>query len=176
MATSASPTRIGEIFRENIHRNIEEVIKVDALDDTVLVDEIKEYHPTPSIQEQMAKVLEAYSDLHGNPTTGDIGVWVSGFFGAGKSSFAKLLGVLLESRKIGDQDAVDLFSTRITDDRIKVLLRQIREHLPTHVVIFDILKDNIAGAKEHPVTTVMYKALLRSLGYATDLDLAELEI
>ena len=173
---SAATTTIGEIFREDIHRNIEEVIKVDDLDDATLVEEIREYWPTPSIQAQMAKVLEAYSDLHSDPTTQDIGVWVSGFFGAGKSSFAKLLGVLLESRKVGDQDAIDLFSARITDDRIKVLLRQIREHLPTHVVIFDILKDNIAGAKEHPVTTVMYKALLRSLGYATEMDLAELEI
>jgi len=169
------PAKIGEIFRENIHRNIEEVIKVDALDDAILLEEINEYHPTPSIQAQMAQVLEAYSDSHQGQTQ-KIGVWVSGFFGAGKSSFAKLLGILLESRKIGAQDAVDLFSSRITSQRIKVLLQQIREHLPTHVVIFDILKDNIAGAKEHPVTTVMYKALLRSLGYATELDLAELEI
>jgi hypothetical protein len=169
------PTLIGEIFREDIRRNIEEVIKVDDLDDAILVEEIREYHPTPSIQEQMAKVLEAYSGARQGETQ-KIGVWVSGFFGAGKSSFAKLLGILLESRRIGDQDAVDLFSKRITDQRIKVLLQQIREHLPTHVVIFDILKDNIAGAQEHPVTTVMYKALLRSLGYAVDLDLSELEI
>lgn len=172
---SAATTTIGEIFREDIHRNIEEVIKVDDLDDATLVEEIREYWPTPSIQDQMARVLEGYSDLHSNPTTHKIGVWVSGFFGAGKSSFAKLLGVLLENRKIGAQDAVDLFSARITDDRIKVLLPKIQEHLPTHVVMFDILKDNIAGAKDHPVTTVMYKALLRSLGYATELDLAELE-
>lgn len=169
------PTQIGEIFRENIHREIEEVIKVDALDDARLIEEIKEYHPTPSIQSQMADVLEGYSASRQGKTQ-DIGVWVSGFFGAGKSSFAKLLGILLESRKIGAQDSIDLFAKRISDDRIKVLLEQIREHLPTHVVIFDILKDNIAGAKEHPVTTVMYKALLRSLGYATDLELAELEI
>lgn len=169
------PTKIAEIFSENIHRNIEEVIKVDALDDEVLIEEIREYHPTPSIQVQMAKVLAAYSSLHQGPTD-KVGVWVSGFFGAGKSSFAKLLGVLLESRKIGAQDAIDLFSKRITSDEIKVLLHQIREHIPTHVVIFDILKDHVAGAREYPVTTVMYRALLRSLRYPIDMDLAELEI
>lgn len=172
---SQPPQIIRDIFRDDIHRDIKEVIKVDDLDDVALIDEIKEYHPTPSIQAQMHTVLEAYYDSHRSKTE-DIGVWVSGFFGAGKSSFVKLLGILLESRKIGKQDSVDLFSKRITDDRIKVLLTQIREHIPTHVVIFDILKDNIAGAKEHPVTTVMYKALLRSLGYPTELDLAELEI
>ena len=172
---SKAPEQIRDIFLEDIHRNIEEVIKVDNLDDRVLVEEIREYHPTPSIQEQMAEILEAYSDSH-RAETQDVGVWISGFFGAGKSSFAKLLGILLQSRAIGDKDAIELFSRRISDQRIKVLLSQIRENLPTHVVIFDILKDNIAGAKEFPVTTVMYKALLRSLGYPNDLSLAELAI
>ena len=171
----STPTKIAHLFSEDIYRNIEEVIKVDELRDEVLLDEIREYHPTPSIQSQMAQVLVAYSDLR-RGSTDKVGVWISGFFGAVKSSFAKLLGVLLESRKVGQQDAIDLFSKRITSDEIKVLLGQIREHLPTHVVMFDILKDHVAGAREHPVTTVMYRALLRSLGYPMDLDLAELEI
>lgn len=168
-------SKVAELFAEKIDRTIEEVIKVDDLDDAILIDEIKEYHPTPSIQKQLGEVLDAYFEVRSSHTD-KVGIWISGFFGAGKSSFAKLLGVLLGSRKIGDQDAVDLFSRRVTDDRISVLLKQIREHIPTHVVIFDILKDNIAGAKEHPVTMVMYKALLRSLGYSQDIDLAELEI
>ena len=170
-----TPTKIADLFSEDIYRNIEEVIKVDELRDEVLLDEIREYHPTPSIQSQMAQVLGAYSDLR-RGSTDKVGVWISGFFGAGKSSFAKLLGVLIESRKVGELDAIDLFSKRITNDEIKVLLGQIREHLPTHMVMFDILKDHVAGAREHPVTTVMYRALLRSLAYPIDLDLAELEI
>jgi hypothetical protein len=170
-------TKIADIFADDINRKIEEVIKVGALDDEILVDEIKEYYPTQSIQKQMAGVLEAYSDVHRGPTQ-DIGVWVSGFFGSGKSSFAKLVGVLLEDRKLGKHRPAELFGKRITDDRIKVLLQQIREHLPTHVVMFDILTDQqfAGGAQEHPVTAVMYRALLRSLRYPTDLDLAELEI
>lgn len=168
--------QIRELFSKDIYRPIEEVIKVDDLDDQILLDEIREYHPTDSIQQQMLSVLEAYSDLRREPTT-RVGVWVSGFFGAGKSSFAKLLGLLLGNRVIAGQPASQLFADRITNDAIKVFLSQIREHLPTHVVIFDILKDNISGAIEHPVTMVMYKALLRSLGYAhQELDLAALEI
>lgn len=168
-------TRIAEIFSERVDRAIEEVIKVDALDDQIVIDEIREYYPTQSIQQQMLGVLEAYADAWRSPTD-KVGVWVSGFFGAGKSSFAKLLGILLGSREVGGHDAIELFSKRVTDNRIKILLGQIREHQPTHVVIFDILKDNIAGAAQHPVTLVMYRALLRSLGYPTDIDLAELEI
>jgi hypothetical protein len=168
-------TTIADIFSEKVDRPIEEVIKVDALDDQIVIDEIREYYPTTSIQEQMAGVLEAYAGSWRSPTD-KVGVWVSGFFGAGKSSFAKLLGILLQSRKVAGQDAIELFSRRVTSDKIKVLLKQIREHQPTHVVIFDILKDNIAGAAQHSVTLVMYRALLRSLGYPIDIELAELEI
>jgi hypothetical protein len=166
---------IAEVFSEKIDRPIEEVIKVDALDDQIVLEEIREYYPTPSIQEQMASVLEGYAAAWRKPTD-KVGVWVSGFFGAGKSSFAKLLGILLESRKVAGQDAIDLFSKRVTSDKVKLFLKQIREKQPTHVVIFDILKDNIAGAAQHTVTLVMYRALLRSLNYPTDIDLAELEI
>lgn len=170
------PRTIADVFEKRIDRAIEEVIKVDALDDDRVLSEIEEYYPTPSIQTQMSEVLDAYASVH-RAKTSDVGVWISGFFGAGKSSFAKLLGILLESRKIGDQDAIELFSRRISLDEIKVLLRQIRENLPTRVVVFDILKDHIAGATEHPVTEVIYRALLRSFGYAFhSLDLAELEI
>lgn len=166
---------IAEVFSEKIDRQIEEVIKVDALDDQIVLDEIREYHPTPSIQEQMADVLEGYAAAWRSPTD-KVGVWVSGFFGAGKSSFAKLIGILLASRKVAGQDAIDLFSKRVTSDKVKLFLKQIRENQPTHAVIFDILKDNIAGAAQHTVTLVIYKALLRSLNYPTDIDLAELEI
>ncbi len=166
--------KIGELFSEDINRRIEEVIKVDDLQAETLLDELREYYPTASIQEQLLKVLRAYDNLRREPTT-EVGVWISGFFGAGKSSFAKLLGLLLEDHKVDGESVIDLFSARLRNDEIKVLLGQIRKALPTTAVIFDILKDHIAGAKEHPVTTVMYKALLRRFGYAQDLDLAELE-
>lgn len=170
------PHTIAEIFERPVDRAIEEVIKVDALEPEQIANEIQEYYPTASIQEQMLRVLEAYWNAFRAPTN-DIGVWVSGFFGAGKSSFAKMLGVLLESRQIQGRDAIELFSQRLHRSDIPVLLQQIREHMPTRVVVFDILKDQVAGASEYPVTTVMYRALLRSFGYAFhNLDLAELEL
>ena len=169
-----APQKIGDLFPD-IDRTIEEVIKVDDLRDETLLEEIAEYYPTPSIQEQMAQVLKAYDSVR-QGSTSKIGVWVSGFFGAGKSSFAKLLGILVECRRIGTQDAIDLFAKRIKNPEIKVFLQQIREHVPTLTVVFDILKDQIQSAKDNPVTLVMYKALLRALGYPQDVDLAELEI
>ena len=72
---------IAELFSEKIDRKIEEVIKVDALDDQTVLEEIQEYYPTASIQTQLAKVLEAYASVHQGKTQ-DIGVWISGFFPA----------------------------------------------------------------------------------------------
>jgi hypothetical protein len=101
---------------------------------------------------------------------------VSGFFGSGKSSFAKYLGLALENRSIGGQGAADILGQRTGDARIQVLLKSIAEHIPTEAVIFDVSTDRGIRSGNQTLTEITYRLLLRSLGYANDLDLAELEI
>jgi hypothetical protein len=170
-----NPERIEQIFSSDIHRKIGEVIKVDELTESAVVEEVREYWPTQSIQDQLRKVLEAYDSVRRGETD-NVGVWVSGFFGAGKSSFAKLLGLLVSSNNPGGVDVPQIFAERVSDTGIKVLLKQIREHIPTKVVMFDILKDQTGTAHQHPVSLVAYRWLLHSLGYPRDPELAELEI
>lgn len=97
-----NPTKIGELFTESVDRPIEEVIKVDQQLDEVLVLELKEYVITSHIAQSMERVLGGYKAAANKPTEG-IGVWVSGFFGSGKSSFAKLLGLAIENREIAGE-------------------------------------------------------------------------
>src|SRR2546428_14020621 len=99
--------RIEQIFSSDIHRKIGEVIKVDDLTESAVADELREYWPTQSIQDQLRKVLEAYDSVRRGETD-NVGAWVSGFFGAGKSSFAKLLGLLVSSDKPGGVDAAQI--------------------------------------------------------------------
>ena len=82
-------TRIGALFASDIRRRIEEVIKVDQTDDQVLRDEIHEYVVTNAIRSHYVEVLERYGETPNKPHEG-IAVWVSGFFGSGKSSFANV--------------------------------------------------------------------------------------
>ena len=88
-------TIIKELFATDIDRNIEEVIKVDQTDEQLVRAEIAEYVATDSIRSHFRAILDRYAETPNKPHEG-IGVWVSGFFGSGKSSFAKYLGLALE--------------------------------------------------------------------------------
>ncbi len=166
---------ISGLFAQDIYRRIEEVIKVDQTDEQVVLDEIGEYVVTRTIRDHYRAILERYQETPNKPHEG-IAVWVSGFFGSGKSSFAKILGLALGNRMLDGRGAAARFGAQAGDDRIKVLLQGITEQIPTHAVIFDISTDHGIRTGSQTVTEIMYRLFLESLGYAKDLDLSELEI
>ncbi len=167
--------KIYDIFQERIDRPIEEVIKVDQVNEAVVYEELREYIPTAAIQRHFCDVLEAINASRTEPTEG-IGVWVSGFFGSGKSSFAKVLGYILAQERVKGQSASDLFRSRLTDDRLKNLLGLVNRTIPCTVIMFDIATDRAVRTGRENVSEIMYRALLRALEYAEDPDLAEMEI
>src|SRR4051794_16633855 len=168
-------TIIKDLFATDIERNIEEVIKVDQTDEQLVREELAEYVATDSIRSHFRTILERYAETPNKPHEG-IGVWVSGFFGSGKSSFAKYLGLALENRDLAGDGAADLLAPQIGDNTVTVLLKSIAEHIPTHAVIFDVSVDRGIRSGNQTITEIMYRLFLQSLGYARDLDLSELEI
>jgi hypothetical protein len=166
---------IRTLFSSDIHRRIEEVIKVDQTDEEILRNEIDEYVVTDAIGHHYSEVLESYRETPNKPHEG-IAVWVSGFFGSGKSSFAKMLGLSISNRVIMGEPAALRFERRTSDRKLKVLLSAIAESIPTHVVIFDVSTDRGIRSGNQTLTEIMYGLFLQSLGYAKDLDLSELEI
>ena len=167
--------KIRELFALDIERPIEEVIKVDQNDEQIVHDEISEYIVTDAICGYYRQILRKYWETPNKPHEG-IGIWVSGFFGSGKSSFAKMLGLALENRQIQGKNAAELFAQRTGDNETQVLLKQIAEQIPTESVIFDVSTDRGIKSGNQSITEIMYRLFLKSLGYAEDLDLAELEI
>lgn len=168
-------TKISSLFANDIGRTIEEVIKVDQADEDVIAGEIAEYVATDSIKRSFIEVLEAYQEAPQKSREG-AAVWVSGFFGSGKSSFAKLLGLALENRMVKGVPAADRLAKQIGDNRLSVVLKTIGEKIPTHAVIFDVSTDRGIRSGDQMLTEIMYRLFLESLGYAKDIDLAELEI
>jgi hypothetical protein len=165
---------IRELFANDVERPIEEVIKVDQTDEEIIKFEIDEYVVTKAIAGHYASILEIFNETPNKPRDG-VGVWVSGFFGSGKSSFAKILGLALENRRILGTPAGERFAAR-GDTKIQVLLKQINEKIPVHAVIFDVSTDRGIRSGNQTLTEITYRLLLKSLGYAKDIDLAELEI
>lgn len=171
----SEPVRILDLFDKPIDRRIEEVIKVDQTDEESVYAELTEYVVTDSIREQYLKVLEPYQETPLKPHEG-IGVWISGFFGSGKSSFAKNAGYVLEGRSVKGESATDLFLQQANDPRMAVVLKAINAKIPAKAIIFDVATDRGVKSGSERITEVMYKAFLRQLDYSDDLDLGELEI
>src|SRR3954471_17897030 len=133
------PSTIRELFANKIDRDIEEVIKVDQGDEDIIRFEIDEYVVTDAIAHHYADILGRYAATPNSPHEG-IAIWVSGFFGSGKSSFAKMLGLAVEDKLIDGKGAGERFGAR-TPAKVQVFLKQIAERIPTHAVIFDVSTD-----------------------------------
>jgi hypothetical protein len=167
--------KIAELFEKPIDRTIEEVIKVDQSNESAVRIELDEYIATDSIKDQFVEVYGEIAEGASRPREG-IGMWVSGFFGSGKSSFAKILGYTVANRTVGDTTASKLFKKVASDERISSRLDSINSRIPFHPVIFDVSMDRGVRIGNDRLTEIMYRALLRELGYAEDFDLAKLEI
>ena len=129
---------IKDIFVRPIDRSLEGVIKADALDDATVKQELDEYVVTDELKKHFAKFFHAYADSIGKDTE-KMGVWISGFFGSGKSHFLKILSYLLENREIDGRHAVDFFDAdrKISDPMVIANIHR-SESIPTDVILFNI--------------------------------------
>ena len=166
---------IGELLARDLNRKIEEIIQVDQADEQSVHAEITEYISTDSIRDQYHHLFKAIAEAPADPHE-SIGVWVSGFFGSGKSSFAKNLGYALENRTVLGSRFAELFKQQLSDQRISDLLDLINVRIPTEVILFEVAKEADTRKVTQRIAELMYTVLLRELGYSEDFDIAELEI
>jgi hypothetical protein len=90
---------IRDMFVRDIGREISGVVKVAQTDENKIYEELDEYVVTKEISKYLSKFYENYSKgINGN--TDKMGVWISGFFGSGKSHFLKILSYLLDNENI----------------------------------------------------------------------------
>jgi hypothetical protein len=166
---------IGELLSRDLNQIIEEIIQVDQLDEQTVHSEITEYVATDRIKDQYYALLKAIAEAPSEPHEG-IGIWISGFFGSGKSSFAKNLGYVLANPAILGSRYSDLFKRQLNDRRISELVEFVNNRIPTEVIMFDISKAKEVRRGDEKIAEVIYRRLLSHLGYAEDYDIAELEI
>jgi len=166
--------KIREIFRHAIERRIEEVIKVDLGDEARVAYELSEYVVTEHLRREFEKVLDAFQETIREPSEA-VTVWVSGFFGSGKSSFAKVLGYVLDNGVIRERTATDRFLERAPDGRLRALLATIHTRAPSLSVFVDLSTARYVLREGESMVLPLYRALLDRLGYSKDILLAELE-
>jgi hypothetical protein len=166
--------KIREIFRHPIERRIEEVIKVDLGDQATVAYELSEYVVTEHLRREFEKVLDAFQETINKPGEA-VTVWVSGFFGSGKSSFAKVLGYVLENTTIQGRTTTEWLLERSPDGRLRALLATIHAQAPSLSVFVDLSTARYVLREGESMVLPLYRALLDRLGYSKDVLLAELE-
>lgn len=106
--------RLQKMFEKQIDRDIKGVIKVGQSDDENIYQELEEYVVTKELLRHFHDFFENYEKGIGN-TTDKMGVWISGFFGSGKSHFLKILSYLLENKEVEGKRAISYFTECKTD-------------------------------------------------------------
>ena len=149
-----------EIFEKEIDRDIQGVIIVGQNEAENMAQELDEYVVTKELQKHFANFFSAYKKgIIG--TTPKMGVWISGFFGSGKSHFLKILSYLLANKSVGDKKAIDYFvgnnftgsKPKIADERVLVDMK-LAADINTDVVLFNIDSKSDSNSKQNKDTIV----------------------
>lgn len=145
---------------KEIDRRIEKVIQYDNVDPELLKKEIGEYQVTESMTRSFDKLLDAI-DLGMDEGSNEVGVWVSGFYGSGKSSFTKYLGFALDkSCQIDGKPFLGYLQDRITDPPLRQRLATVAKRHEPAVVMLDLASEQLAGASMAEISTVLYAKVM----------------
>ena len=161
---------------KDIFRTIEKVITYGASQENRLKSEIAEYVVTEGIEEQFRLLLDRMQLAMETGGENEVGVWVSGFYGSGKSSFTKYLGLAFDDqRTIDGTPFIKYLQDRLHKPQTKALLSTVAQRFPAAVVMLDLASEMLAGATMEDVSTVLYFKVLQWAGYSRNLKVAAFE-
>lgn len=166
---------IRDMFAEDINRSINGVIKVDQDTADVVEQEVREYVITRELKKHFISFFDYYSEAF-NKQTDDIGVWISGFFGSGKSHFLKMLSYILANKRIGEVSTVEMFRRKFEDDPGTFMMIDRATQGETETILFNIDIEGSINKDKTAVLRVFAKMFYSHLGfYGENLKVAMLE-
>ena len=150
-------TKIKEIFGsdKNIYRSIEKVVTFGNASEINLKNEVSEYVVTEKLKDNFDKILDALHDGMEDGSS-EIGIWVSGFYGSGKSSFAKYLAYGLQKDfKVDGQLFLDRLSNRINSGPTTQVFKKIVSSYDPAVILLDCATEQIKGGALPPILELL---------------------
>lgn len=166
---------IKNLFKKDIFRPINGVVKAEELDESSVWQELDEFVITRELDKQLRKFLTAFLNTIDNKNvpaiTGKIGVWISGWFGCGKSHFLKVLSYLLRNAlhtfQGNSRQAVEFFEEKIED---AMMLADVKRAVAskTDVILFNIDSKADPRAGREAILGVFLKVLNELQGYDGD--------
>ena len=160
--------KIQKMFAKDINRNITGVIKVGQIEEKNKEEELREYVVTRELSKHFREFFSHYSASIKSPTD-EMGVWISGFFGSGKSHFLKILSYILDNTKVDGKYAVEYFRDKdnISSDQITMADMELASHTPTQAILFNVDSKATATGKSdsNAIVLVFNRAFNEKRGY-----------
>ena len=162
-------TLLRELFEKDIDRNINGVVKVEQVnDEDLLFQELSEFVVTKELAKHFKTFYTNYCNSL-DERTDKMGVWISGFFGSGKSHFLKMLSYLLENQTVNGKEAVAYFADKDLEDFVFADIKRASK-IPTETILFNIDSKSSSNTKQKKdgIVEVFLKVFNEKLGYSSE--------
>lgn len=165
---------IKELFYKPLDRAINGVVKADQNDNTTVYQELDEYVVTNELEKHFRDFFQSYgTDLSDPSIANRVGVWISGFFGSGKSHFLKTLSYILANKVARDvegneRSAAEFFDeSKIRDAFIRADIGKAVSH-HADVILFNIDSKASSNDDGNPILNVFLRVFNEYQGFSAD--------
>ncbi|GEL78689.1 BREX system P-loop protein BrxC [Tenuibacillus multivorans] len=168
--------QIKDLFKKDIFRPINNVVQAEQTEDDVVKTELDEYVLTEESEHYLERFYQNYLAVYNQPST-KVGVWISGFFGSGKSHFLKILSYLLHNQTIAGRTPADYFQDKTDNQELLNMMQQVSEK-KSDALLFNIDSRSTSSSKDSEkerIIEVFLRVFNNHLGYSDTLWVAEME-
>ena len=165
---------IEQIFSKQLVRPINGVVKADQSDNATIFQELDEYVVTNELEKHFRSFFDSYKTPHNDPSIANrVGVWISGFFGSGKSHFLKVLSYILANTEAQDEQgnnkrAVEFFDQhKLRDSMIRADIHAALNH-SADVMLFNIDSKASSNDNGNPILNVFLRVFNEHQGFSGD--------
>jgi hypothetical protein len=162
----------------NFERRVEKVITFSNREADILLNEARDYVLTDNLTSEYQKLLNQFADAQSNDSSSiDCCTWLSGFYGSGKSSFAKYFGLSFDkTAQIDDVPFYEHFTKRFPDLALQQQVKTLAKKYNVVVFLLDLASQGTAGANHTPISTLLFDQVCTWAGYPADRKLGELAL
>ena len=154
---------IKDMFEKPINRDMNTVIKAGEKDEDIIDQELDEYVVTRELLNHFTEFFERYASHISNPTS-DMGVWISGFYGSGKSHFLKILSYILDGNLlVKGKKPIEYFEEGKISDPLIIANMKKSAQVSTDVKLFNISSKSASDDKD--IVKVFLKQFNSIQGY-----------
>lgn len=177
-------TTVRNTIKRDIGVKVEGVVKV--FDRSALATEMREYVVTDKIEDELKKIFDTFTRVsdtlrRGGAARDVMGMWVSGFFGSGKSHFAKVLGYLLQNDALdggSGEQCIDVFLRHLSETPrgrdVRLRLGEVKQTTQIKTVAFEI-KSRQSLTNPNSVGEILLGEFYRSMGLSDNYIIARIE-